>query len=127
MGRKSYARREMRNKISLSSRNQPSTAEDSGEEKDPSTRNVGNSTHFPLAALCLSLCTAGRQQCPFQAGLSCPAPLCSQLSRAAKSTALGKTRGENTENSHKNPASATVGFAWLSELVCQALSFPKGR
>ncbi|OPJ88111.1 neuropeptide Y receptor type 2 [Patagioenas fasciata monilis] len=41
------------------------------------------------------------------------------LSRAATSTASGKTK---TQDSHKNPASAAVGFAWLS-----APTFPSSR
>ena len=65
--------------MSLSSQNQPSTAEDPGEEEYPSTRNTGNSTHpsLPISCSWLSLRTAGKQQWPFPSRfvLSCSPPL----------------------------------------------------
>lgn len=53
-------------KISLSSRNQPSTAEslDRRSIHPPGRQGIACTTHFPLAALCLSLRTALRQQWP---------------------------------------------------------------
>lgn len=101
------------------SRNQPSKAEDPREEY-PSTGNMWNSTHHshPIScALPLPVDCWDTTMAPFKH--VCLVPLPSMLSRAATPTASGKTK---TQDSHKNPASAAVGFACLS-----APTFPSSR
>lgn len=93
----------------------------------PGTQGIACTAHSPLAALCLSLRTAGRQQ-RAPSKQVCLVLLLSNLSfpEQLNQQPQGKQRGRR-QNSHKNPAGTAGGFAWVSALVWGAPSFLKGR